>query len=88
MLIKKLMPLYNAISRYTERANRTLQEEFLNTHLDLPAYDTEQFNSKLMENLISHNTKRVHKGLGNLSPIDFELKYYPESQMYATRTNA
>jgi len=29
------------------------QEEFLNTHLDLPAYDTEEFNSKLMEYLIS-----------------------------------
>ena len=62
------------------------QEEFLNTHLDLPAYDTEEFNSKLMENLVSHNTKRVHKGLDNLSPIDFVLKYYPESQMHVTRT--
>jgi len=57
---KKFMFLYNAISRYIERSNRTLQEEFLNTHLDLPAYDTEEFNSKLMENLISHNTKRVN----------------------------
>jgi len=24
--------------------------------------------------------------LGNLSPIDFVLKYYPESQMYKTHT--
>jgi len=55
MLIKKLMPLYNAISRYIERANRTLQEEFLNTHLDLLATDTEEFNSKLMEYLIFYN---------------------------------
>ena len=62
-------------------------EEFLNTHLDLPAYDTEEFNSKLMEYLIFYN-RRVHKGLGNLSPIDFVLKYYPESQMYVTHTNA
>ena len=36
------------------------KEEFLKTHLDLPAYDTEEFNSKLMENLIFHNTKRVN----------------------------
>ena len=56
MLFKKLLPLYNAISRYVETANRTLQEEFLNTHLDLPAYDTEEFNSKLMEYLIWYNT--------------------------------
>ena len=60
MLFKKLLPMYNAISRYIERSNRTLQEEFLNTRLDLLAYDTEEFNSKLMENLISHNTKRVN----------------------------
>jgi len=39
-----------------------------------------------MEYLIFYNTKRVHKGLGNLSPIDYVLKYYPESQMYVTRT--
>jgi len=32
--------------------------------------------------------KKVHKGLGNLSPIDFMLKYYPESQMYVTRKSA
>ena len=60
MLFKKLLPMYNAISRYIERSNRTLQEEFLNTRLDLLATDTEEFNSKLMENLISHNTKRVN----------------------------
>jgi len=56
MLFKELLPLYNVISRYIERSNRTLQEEFLNTHLDLPAYDTEEFNSKLMEYLIWYNT--------------------------------
>jgi len=60
MLIKNLMPVYNTISRYIERSTRTLQEEFLKTHLDLPAYDTEEFNSKLMEYLISHNAKRVN----------------------------
>ena len=52
------------------------QEEFLNTHLDLPAYDTEEFNSKLTEYLIFYNTKRVHKGSDNLSPIDYVLEYY------------
>jgi len=62
------------------------KEEFLKTHLDLPAYDTEEFNSKLMENLIFHNTKRVNWWLDNLSPIDFVLKHHSESQMYATCT--
>ena len=56
MLFKELLPLYNTISRYIEGSTRTLQEEFLNTHLDLLATDTEEFNSKLMENLIWYNT--------------------------------
>ena len=60
ILFKELPPLYNAISRYVERSTRTLQEEFLNTHLNLLATDTEEFNSKLMGNLIFHNTKRVN----------------------------
>jgi len=57
---------------------------FLNTYPDLLA--TEEFNSKFMGNLIFHDTKRVHKGLDNLSPIDYLLKYYPESQMYVDHT--
>ena len=74
------------INGYIERANRTRKVEFLNTHLGLLATNIKEFNSKLMEYLIWYNTKRVHKGLGNLSPIDFMLKYYPESQMYVTYT--
>ena len=86
MLFKKLLPLYNAISRYIETANRTLQDEFVYYHLNLLIEDPATFTSKLMEYQIFHNTRRVHKGLGNLSPIDYVLKYYPESQMYVTYT--
>ncbi|MEA2065852.1 MAG: IS3 family transposase, partial [Caldisericota bacterium] len=40
-------------------------------HLNLLATDINAFNSKLIDYLIWYNTKRVHKGLNNLSPIDF-----------------
>jgi len=81
-----IYPRCPRINGYVERSNRTLQEEFLNNHLNLLATNTKAFNSKLTDYLIWYNTKRVHKGLNNLSPIDFLLKYYPESQMYVTHT--
>ena len=81
-----IYPRCPRINGYVERSNRTLQEEFINNHLNLLAIDIKGFNSKLMDYLIWYNTKRVHKGLNNLSPIDFLLKYYPESQMYETNT--
>ena len=74
------------INGYVERANRTLEEEFLNYHLYLLSDNIKEFNSKLMDYLIWYNTKRSHKGINNLSPIDFLLKYNLESQMYITYT--
>ena len=74
------------INGYVERANRTLQEEFIDYALDLLFQDLPNFNSELMKYLIFYNTKRAHRGLNNLSPIDYVLKCYPEYQMYATRT--
>ena len=88
MLFKELLPLYNTIFRYIEGSTRTLQEEFVDCHLNLLIEDLAKFNEKLMEYLIFYNTRRVHKGLGNLSPIVYVLKCYPESQMYVKRTIA
>jgi transposase InsO family protein len=65
--------------------NRTLQDEFINDNIFLLVDDIDAFNRKLMDYLIWYNTQRPHKSLNNLTPIDF-LKYYPESQMYVTRT--
>jgi transposase InsO family protein len=37
--------------------------------------------------LVWYNTKRVHKALGNVSPINYLLKMLlPESHMYVTYT--
>ena len=81
-----IYPRCPRINGCVERANRTLQEEFIDYTLDLLFQDLPNFKSELMRYLIFYNTKRVHRGLNNLSPIDFVLKYYPEYQMYVTRT--
>lgn len=74
------------VNAFVERANRTIQEEFIEGHLDYAITDIGEFNSKLMEYLMWFNTKRPHKSLGNLSPIQNILKNNPQSQMYVTHT--
>lgn len=75
------------INSYVERANRTLQEEFLDLKQDSILISIDEFNRELIDYLIWYNTKRVHKSLGNLSPIDYILKNYPKKcHMYGTYT--
>jgi len=81
-----IYPRCPRVNGYIERANRTLQEEFIDLHLNLLAEDIDEFNRRLMDYLLWYNTERPHKSLNNLTPIDFLLKCYPECQMYVTRT--
>jgi transposase InsO family protein len=82
-----IYPRCPKINGFIERANRTLQEEFINGHEEYALEGIEEFNSRLMDYLVWYNTKRIHKSLGNVSPIDNLLKILPsESQMYVTYT--
>jgi len=81
-----IYPRCPKINAFVERANRTLTEEFLDVHLDTYLHSLREFNLELMDYLIWYNTKRVHKALGNVSPVDYLLKISPESQMYWTHT--
>ena len=76
------------INGYVERANRSLDEEFIVSNLY--RYDADfcldEFNSKLMEHLIWYNSERVHKSLGNITPLAFVLNNSQKSHMYATHT--
>ena len=71
---------------FIERFNRTIQYEFANYKRYLWSDNLTRFNHELMDWLIWYNTKRVHKGLGLQTPVNYLLKLMPESHMYVTRT--
>ncbi|MBN2244776.1 MAG: DDE-type integrase/transposase/recombinase, partial [Candidatus Aminicenantes bacterium] len=81
-----IYPRCPKINSFVERANRTLNEEFLIPYPFYDDRDIDRFNKDLMEHLIWFNTIRPHKALGNISPIDYVLKLKPESHMYVTYT--
>jgi len=82
-----IYPRCPKINAFIERANRTLQEEFVDGHEDYVLDGINVFNEALIEYLVWYNTKRVHKSLGNVSPIDYLLSVLPQkSQMYVTYT--
>jgi len=74
------------INGHVERANRTLQEEFIDQNLSLAVTDLIMFNDKLIDYLIWYNQTRPHWSLNNISPLNYLLKIIPESQMYVTYT--
>jgi transposase InsO family protein len=73
------------INTYIERYNRTIQEEFIDNHLDL-IHDKELFHKELSEYLIFYNTQRPHKTLGLKSPLDYLISQGGMSQMSLTYT--
>jgi len=84
-----IYPRCPKINAFIERSNRTLTEEFIDGHEEYMLEGVEEFNSRLIDYLVWYNTKRVHKSLGNISPINYLLKILPpESQMYVTYTGA
>lgn len=74
------------INGFIERSNRSLEEEFIYSNLDLLVYSLVEFNQKLILHLLWYNTIRTHESLNDMTPINYLLKRYPESQMYTTCT--
>ena len=70
---------------YIERFNRTIQEEFVDAHLDL-FEDMHSFNDKMMDYLIYYNTVRPHKSLNYQTPMGFMISEDPKSNMLWTHT--
>lgn len=56
-----------------ERLNRSIQDEFIDWHLDDLAYDLDSFNHHLMDWLVWYNTKRPHYSLNLKSPMQYLL---------------
>lgn len=73
-----------------ERYNRTVQEEFIDYHLDDMAYDLDSFNYQLMDWLLWYNTERPHWTLKLKNPMQalLDLLQLPltESNMLWTDT--
>jgi transposase InsO family protein len=73
------------INAYIERYNRTIQEEFIDNYLDI-IHDKPLFNRALSDYLIFYNTKRIHRSLGKITPMDYFIKERRMSQMSLTPT--
>jgi transposase InsO family protein len=73
------------INSFIERYNRTLQEEFIDNHLDI-IHDKPLFSKALADYLIYYNTQRPHKSLGLKAPFQVLLSQGTMSQMCVTHT--
>lgn len=82
---KFIYPRCPKVNGFVERSNRSLREECVN-YIGV-VDDIKYVNQKLVEYLIWYNTKRVHSGLQNKTPIDYLLNLIPESHMYVTYTS-
>lgn len=70
---------------FIERFNRTLQEEFVEAHLEF-LEDIGEFNIKLVDYLLYYNTVRPHQALNYLTPMGFMIKEDLKSKKYWTST--
>ena len=65
-----IYPRCPRINGIVERFNRSVQEEFINHNLHL-IHNQKEFSSNLADYLLFYNYQRVHKALGNISPMAY-----------------
>ena len=70
---------------FIERFNRTIQEEFIDAHVQL-LQDTTHFNEKLIDYLLYYNQVRPHQSLQYHTPLGFLVKEACLSNMSVTST--
>jgi len=68
-----------------ERYNRTIQEEFIDNHLDI-IHDKYLFHKLLANYMVFYLTKRIHKSLDKMTPVDYLIKKGGMSHLYGTYT--
>lgn len=59
------------MNAHCERFNRSIQEEFADYHKHLLFDDIAEFNRKLADWLTWYNSKRVHRSLNKMTPIQY-----------------
>ncbi len=67
-----------------ESFNRTIQEDFIDWHLDLLTNNIDAFNQKLVDWLLWYNTIRPHSSLNNQSPLQYLMSNLRFSRMLWT----
>ena len=82
-----IYPRCPKIDTFIERYNRTLQEEFLDYHLD-QLIDIKQGNKLLIDWNIYYNTQRRHHSLNLVSPVNYLISQNQMSQMCWTSTES
>ena len=80
-----IYPRCPKINSIIERYNRTLQEEFIDSHLDV-IHDKPLFHQHLANYLLFYLTKRIHKSLDKMTPVDYLIKKGGMSHLYGTYT--
>lgn len=74
------------INTFIERYNRTVQEEFVDYHLDI-IHNKKLFCQELADYLIFYNTERPHKSLDLKSPMEYLVEKGLMSQKSLTYTS-
>src|SRR4030065_1129943 len=80
-----IYPRCPKINSILERYNRTIQEEFIDNHLDI-IHDKSLFHKHLAEYMVFYLTKRIHKSLDKMTPVDYLIKKGGMSHLYGTYT--
>jgi transposase InsO family protein len=80
-----IYPRCPKIDTFIERYNRTLQEEFVDYHLDI-IHDPKLFNEKLVGWNLYYDCDRRHHSLGLKSPLQYLVDNEGMSQMSLTYT--
>lgn len=68
------------MNAFIERFNRTIQEDFINSHLLHLKEDITHFNRDLIDWLLWYNTKRPHESLGMVSPLRYIVMTLPAEE--------
>ncbi len=71
-------PRYPRGNAYIERFNRTIREQYVNMNMDW-IDDTQVFNKKLMKYLLWYNSKRPHRGIKYMTPLDYIAKSFTDN---------
>ncbi len=69
-----IYPRCPRINGVVERFNRTLQEEFVNSHLHL-IHQQSLFNEKLKQYLLYYDNERPHESLAMKSPMEYLINF-------------